>query len=263
MSVTALPAQFVLAFQLAAKLCFAVSLQQVGCRLPGLLWFHAFNRKDVAGVVEVLRKGPKYHPDRNSPTRRHEKELGIKPPRVYAYLGRTLELFGSNALVLPLDAIDGEMSPFDSGGLVKRIKPIDTFQGAQRQKYLQDYSWATGGKTRLLNVYPSGDGTKLKRYMAGKKPSGHDGPHDLWTGKEIAAIWKLNEDWRAWTWEARSAEPLDCSQLVKWTCAPSDYPHIVKELASRDFARLRALVPCYVKGGVSNLVTQLRLEQVA
>lgn len=97
------------------------------------LWFHAFDRPAIPETIDVLRNGPSFHPSPTCTTRVNEGILAIAPPHVYAYLGRPVELFGHTAVSLPIDALTGTVSPFDTGGLVGHIAPVkDWTQDARR-----------------------------------------------------------------------------------------------------------------------------------
>jgi hypothetical protein len=234
--------------------------------MPRLFWFHAFNRKTDGDVIDVLLNGPRIHPDPNSETRQNELRLGINPHRVYAYLGRTHTQFGESALALHPAGVGNEISPFDTGGLINKIAPVKAYSDAGKQKYLRSYTWPANQHEAVLKIFPSSDPKRFSEYLLGAAPTGFDGPHDLWNGREIAAIWTSNTDWRAWTWEGR-AEAFDLSKLYKWTCSPAKFPELVEHIetvASVNTAdAFSTIMGNYVHGGVSHLITSLRGEQAA
>lgn len=89
-----------------------------------LYWFHAFERGSPGEIVRVLVEGADPYPNPITSTSRNEAELGITPARVYAYLGRTCDAFGHRAVAIQFGAVTGELSPFDTGGLVGHIQPV-------------------------------------------------------------------------------------------------------------------------------------------
>lgn len=232
--------------------------------LPNFFWFHAFRRKTVAEVVSVLLNGPAPNPNPECETRVHETALGVAPPSVYAYLGRTLEVFGNSAFLLPMASLVGQVSPFDTGGLIKKIMPVSGWPIDQKQEYLRKFSWSASELPKLLAVYPQTTTVAIRAYLECNNPS-QDGPHQLWDGPE-ANIWKLNTDWRAWTWEGRQPDKLSVGTLARWTCPSDLYDEIqtYAETASADVADAVAeLSSKYVRGGVSRLVRDMRAAQEA
>lgn len=245
--------------------CLWSVVRRVGEGLEKLLWFHAFRRDTIAEVFDVLKKGPTPNPNVGCTTRKNERDLAISPS-VYAYLGRALEVFGECALVLPRHRLAGSVSPFDSGGLVDHIAPANGWEAEERRTFLTGYTWATEELTSLLATYPGA--TAVASYLACERPS-ERGPHALWKGKPEGEIWSAaNNDWRAWTWEARceSTFPVGHS-LHRWSCTPQHYQQLLDAAASGeswvDGDFLEFLVGKYVRGGVSNLVRELRAEQEA
>jgi hypothetical protein len=234
-----------------------------------LVWVHAFRRADEAAIVRVLRDGPQIHPDETNDTRVYEGRLGIAPNRVYAYVGRTLETFGENALVLPPAAVrGGHLTPFDTGGTIRKIRPIDDFPDPEKAAYVAAFTWTLPEDlAACLETYPTGDATRLAAYLDTAKPDGR-GPGDLWPGKPDAAIWEQNTDWRAWTWEGR-AEPhhLAIDQLRHWTCSPSVANGVfatAKRLyGATDRPFLLRLTKTYLEGGVGSMLLRLRKDQAA
>lgn len=234
--------------------------------MSNLLWFHAFSRKRLDDVLSALRTGPTVNPQRCR-THENEDDLGLGR-HVYAYIGRTLPDFGDVAFALPLNAFSGQMSPFDTGGLVAHIAPVCTWQKSERRKYLNEYSWSTSTRATLLRSYPSTTQSKLNDYLDGVPPSG-SGPHAFWTGKTVAAIWKNSpSDPRPWTWEGRSPGTLSVAGGIHaWSCPPALFEEITarseKAKSQQDMAFFDTLVDRYRRGGVSSLVTSLREEQAA
>lgn len=231
-----------------------------------LLWFHAFNRDTVVDVLDVLRTGPGYNPNPNCRTRQNEQALGLEP-HAYAYIGRTVPSFGTVAFALPLDALDGTMSPFDTGGLVAHTPPVSSWTEEERRKFLADYSWTTRNRKTLLEKYPTTARAKLRAYLEGKRPS-HEGPHALWS-RTVATIWKNDSaEWRQWTWEGRCAKKMTLSQEVHaWSCSAPLYERICEHAEGvtnrKEQAFLDSLLSRYVRGGVSLMVASLRDEQAA
>jgi hypothetical protein len=230
------------------------------------LWFHAFDRSAPIAILEVLATGPGPNPNPDTGTRRNEIALGIERPCVYAYLGRTIEAFGKRAIVLAQAALNGLISPFDSGGLVNHIEPVCRWENGRKRELLRGHTWETGVLTELLLRYP---GDRTAAYLNGQCPE-EEGPHQcLPVSGPTAAIWDDSVNtWRAWTWEGRSETALRASEhLVAWTCRPEEYAQLLSALPQLyDDARaaehaLAELAGKYRDGGVSHLVAELRVEQ--
>lgn len=226
-----------------------------------LLWLHAFGRRNLAEKWDVLNKGrhaPSHHP---TDTQNNESILEIDGPCVYAYLGRTKELFGNTAFAIKNDHIVGAVSPFDTGGLVTKIAPVCSWDNENKSGYLRDYTWDSSALARLLDIYPSDRPGPLEKYLQAEKPD-QDGPYRLWTDKTKADIWKLNDDWRCWTWEVRCKSVIHTGPYIEyWTCPPEDFAelqgYIDKNIDSIDHKSVTALVQKYVDGGVSALVRRV------
>jgi hypothetical protein len=218
----------------------------------------------VAEVVDVFKNGPKHHPDANCTTRRNEAALGIASS-VYAYLGKTVPDFGDAAFALPLGAVTGQISPFDTGGLVKHIAPVAGWDDDARRAYLAAFTWPTSDRDTRLAAYPGSD---LNGYLNGNRPL-HAGPHGAWPNAQVAAIWnEPSNSWRAWTWEARSKGRMPKpSSLRAWSCSPAMHQEIqeyaAKSTKKAEVAFVAKLLTTYVRGGVSRLVADLRAEQAA
>lgn len=242
--------------------------------MPRYLWFHAFSRGNLTDTLEVLRHGPRHHPDATVRTRLNEQELGIAPPSVYAYLGRTLETFGTSALSIAADQVVGIVSPFDSGGLVDHISPLDTWETEPRRYYLAHYSWPSDQLADRLAVYPTDQPARVAGYLRGTRPP-QSGPHDLWLDNEeaaadplVATIWADNDDCRAWLWETRVPEHLPVNDnLVRWSCSSATYGAILSYTETiqdvDEAAWVESLLERFVVGGVSALVQELRSYQEA
>ena len=239
--------------------------------MPRYLWFHAFARDTLADTLDVLRHGPRHHPLATVRTRVNEEELGIAPPCVYAYLGRTLETFGTSAISLPVDEVPGVVSPFDSGGLVDHIVPLDKWETDQRRNYLARYSWPADQLDDLLAAYPTADAGRVAGYLAGTRPP-QSGPHEVWPDDDdgpslVATIWADNDDCRAWLWETRVPEHLPITNLVRWSCSSATYDEILRYTDTvndaDEAAWLESLLERFVVGGVSALVRELRAYQEA
>ena len=250
-----------------------------GALMAQLWWFHAFNRilqasgtgTDIPAVVDVLRNGPKVFVNPNSGTQKAEQRLGIRPPRVYAYLGRTRESFGTNCVVLDPDGISrGEMSPFDTGGLLDFIKPVcDLPTDKGKSSFMAAFTFDIRAKANELDVYPTYDAQSFKDYIECKAPAQGDGPHDRWprSADHELPVWKSNADWRAWTWEARTlANDFAIGSLLHWTCHTNIYRRVMAE-ARRKYPKERvwllALADKYVQGATGTLVAALRSKQIA
>ncbi len=233
--------------------------------MHSLLWFRAFSRATIRDIVEVLRVGDTPHPDPGSATRRHEVTLGIPEPCVYAYLGMTLEEFGRSAIALGLDAFDGDVSPFDSGGLVNKIRPVCSWPDADRQAFLMQYTWSHTQLPQLLALYPGGTAPEIASYLDGAQPN-LDGFHALFPGLPAAALWRENADRRAWVWEGRRPRVLPIGGgLVAWSCPPDQFEELLDLArdATADRLWLVALIRKYVRGGVTALLRELRSRQEA
>jgi hypothetical protein len=193
--------------------------------MDNLLWFHAFGgtTPDPGMVLSTLKKALTPNPD--SDVRDDEVELKIEPPRVYAYLGRGHDNFGRVIVTIPFAKVDGDCSPFDSGGLLRKIVPVSTWEQEDKGRYLAEFTWSTALLGAKLNDYP---GKKnLQRYLSGTRPSKLAGPHDVWPSKLTAPIWKANASWVCWTWEVRVPNHLSLgSSIFRWTCEPELFGRI-------------------------------------
>lgn len=230
-----------------------------------LLWFHATDRKAPADYVQLLTTGLRPPPFATD-TQQLELHLAIVPHCVYCYLGRTLESFGDFGLALHPDALAvGELSPFDSGGLVRKAAPIRDWPREQQQEYLRAFSFSTEVRSDCLSRHPN---TAVAPYLRGERPSAR-GPHELWDGRPEADIWALaaEHDWRSWTWEGRWQELPISGHIVAWTCAPSMFPEILEATESAEVPvsseLIESFLSSYRPGGVGALVADLREEQAA
>lgn len=235
-----------------------------------LLWFHAFNRSTVGEVIEVLRRGPAPNPNPKSTTRLNEQELGIRNS-AYAYLGKTVPDFGDVAFAFPFDEIVGEMSPFDTGGLVKHVVPVRDLDRDGKRQFLDAFTFSSRNRKRLVADYPGTSRRQLQAYLKGTKPGHASGPHDVWpSGKiepTVAAIWNPSNSWQAWTWEGRAPGRLTFSTLHRWSCAATLFIKI-RDYAERSTVKadepfFDALLGAHVRGGVSQMVAGLEPEQLA
>jgi len=222
----------------------------------------------VQDTIDVLRTGPAINPSPTCPTRLNEATLAIAPPCVYAYLGRTTEAFGHSAVSLPMAALAGTVSPFDTGGLVKHIAPVKGWTVDARRAYLAHYSWPSDQIGKLIAVYPTGAPARRRAYLNTDRPK-VSGPHEIWKTKEesfIASIWTAPNEWPAWLWEGRAPNRLSIDQnLVAWSCPAPIYGEILEISAAatepEDVLWFEWLMPKYVDGGVSALVQSLRGRQ--
>lgn len=234
------------------------------------LWFHAFGRSTAQETLEVLRQGPAFNPSPNCTTRLNEGILAIAPPHVYAYLGRTLDVFGNTAVTLPIDALAGSVSPFDTGGLVAHIVPLRDWPEDARRAYLARYSWPSNQLPILLNAYPTATPARRRAYLNCDRPT-VAGPHDLWPTDDehfVASIWAAPNEFRSWLWEGRSPNHLPINEnLVGWSCPNTTYGEIRRQAedaaAPADIAWFESLLLKYVDGGVSGLILSLRDAQEA
>ncbi|HMJ09994.1 MAG TPA: hypothetical protein VK524_01250, partial [Polyangiaceae bacterium] len=187
-----------------------------------LFWFHARRQDAVADITTALRSGVVVMPRTDGNTNQLELDLKIFPERLYCCLGRTIERFGSFAFAVVTIPSQGEMSPFDTGGLVHKMPPVSTWASAERQKFLVDYSWPTTSVGSLLATYPGPTTLDIERYLdTDHRPAQH-GPHQIWAGKMEADIWANATHWCAWTWEGRFEVTIPVAdQLVAWTCTPA------------------------------------------
>lgn len=233
-----------------------------------LLWFHAFNRDAFEDIVNILMTGPQPNSDPDTITHSNEVILGIDQPCVYAYLGRTIEAFGKRAIALTQDAIqDGQVSPFDTGGLMKHIQPICRLDDNTKKQFLEDHTWEIHLLPSLLAQYP---GYAVSRYLDGQRPT-EQGPHNCLpvSGTVKANIWGEGENsWQAWTWEGRSADNLHVGdKMVAWTCHPDEQSALLLDIANKysdeeaESLGIVNILAKYHRGGVSNLVAELRYTQ--
>jgi hypothetical protein len=215
----------------------------------------------VDDILQVLRDGPSA-PARGTVTSKtpdNEELLGLDPA-AYAYLGRASDQFGKNGFAVPISVPKGAVSPFDTGGLVKHIRPVCTWEDAERQAFLKDYSWTHSGLSNLLNQHPTGKG--LADYLDGLPPI-VPGPHQLWRGR-VADIWAPGTNtWHAWTWEIRGPKLPAGREIVSWTCPPHIFEKIRQfaDSVPDDAAWFEFLFGRYVPGGISQMFATQRNEQ--
>jgi hypothetical protein len=148
--------------------------------MANFLWFHGYRRKTADEMIAVLIRGAEPTPPGLSRTRMNEARLGLEPAS-YVCLGRTHEDFGSAAFTLEHRSFMGFMSPFDTGGTVENMKPLDGWVDEKRSDYVAKYSWTTGDFDAAIGAYPTGDPALVKAYLDAQKPS-HAGPHAIWPG---------------------------------------------------------------------------------
>jgi hypothetical protein len=228
--------------------------------VPELFWLRAMGSTGVREFLDLLQGGVGPNPDPKHPTKKTEQLLGVDPARVYCYLGRTLESFGTFAFALRPDGLhDGEISPFDSGGLISHIEPIKNWADPERRAYLQTCTWPARDLQTAFEGYPGARG--LKAYLDMDRPV-PKGPHDVWSTTPVADIWVVNDDWRAWTWEGRWWGTLPKSNIEAWTCAPSFFPAVLDFFSSDSVLGYMDLVDTFVPGGVSALIDTLRARSL-
>ncbi len=221
----------------------------------GLVWFHAFRGRSIPEVFTVLKEGPEPNPLPTCKTKMNEAALGIDPPQVYAYLGRTYEECLDACLMLSLPAPGGQVSPFDTGGLVGHIGPVNGWDVDDRKIFLLEYTWPSDEIEDLVEAYPTLDQPAVNAYVQGAAPA-HAGPHLVWTGRTPAEIWLPANEWPAWTWELRCAGRLPTGErIARWTGAPGMYPLLVEYIENNpDRADdLIELLDTYFEGGASDL----------
>ena len=171
-----------------------------------------------------------------------------------------------------MDQVAGTISPFDSGGLVDHISPLDTWDTVPRRNYLSCYSWPADRLSNLLDVYPTAEPASVAAYLRGTRPP-QSGPHALEIDPQdapqpplVATIWADNDDCRAWIWETRVPEHLPVnSNLVRWSCSSATYDAILRYTETIQDAGeatwVESLFERFVVGGVSALVRELRSFQ--
>lgn len=235
--------------------------------LPRYLWFHAFRRNSFEDVLEALRQGPTV-PTGATTTQQNEAELGISPACVYAYLGMPSEEFGDVAFALPAEALGGVSCPFDSGGLVRHIPPVNGWDTDRRRGFLSANSWPTASLPDRLNAYPGASPDRVRDYLDGKRPI-HNGPHEVFpppSEQFIAPIWRDGTSVSAWLWEGRVPGRLPAGvSLHRWSCASSAYHDLIRHTEGvtdpDEIAWLEWLLARWVKGGVAALGRTLRSFQ--
>jgi len=231
-----------------------------------LFWFRAFPLTEPEAIVAVLRRGDQPHSDPAKTTRRNEVLLGIQPPRVYYYLGRTLEEFGAAVVVFDQSSLEGELSPFDTGGLLDYHQPVCSWEDSARRAFLADFSWSSERLAELLAVYPGQTHDAIARYLAADRPV-YGGPADIWPCQsQLGTIWRDASDWRAWTWECRVVPPTSGQGGLRyWSCSATQFQAIMAyayTLTDEDDIReMEALLNKFVRGGTSVLVKQLIHQQ--
>lgn len=226
-----------------------------------LLWFHGFKRDTAKDIIDVIKNGIKPSPPEKSGTRYNEETLGIEEPSSYAYLGTTTEMFGDCAVAMNLEPLDGTISPFDTGGLVKHISPVNSWPPDEKGQYLKQYSWHASAILLCLESYPS---SLIAEYLNGSRPK-HRGPHAVWGGERQANIWHDGSNgWQAWTWEMRvpAVLPVD-GRLIKWTCSPEMFADIADYALNspHETSWYESLFQKYIPGGPSHLLVETRRLQ--
>jgi hypothetical protein len=234
-----------------------------------LYWVRASRLRTATDRVRVLRDGDQ--PGRvvnETDTKALESELNITPIRQYFYLGRTLEAFGGFAFAVKQGACAGaEVSPFDSGGLVRKIPPVCDLQHDEKRAYLTAATWDHSHLPKLLAAYPGVSADDCRRYLDTLSKPVATGPHQIWPQIPQATIWADNSDWRCWTWEARHPTLVPGGDsIVAWTCEPalaeSVLDRIVSVVIEGDETWAAHLIDTYVGGGVGYLLDHLRSVQV-
>lgn len=232
------------------------------------VWMHAYRRDSPRQILDVLRHGPT-PPSVSVPssTRQAELDLGMPSGNVYAYLGRTRDAFGACAFAVPISCgqeATATLSPFDTGGLRKHIKPVAQWDAARQRRYLSDYSWPGAQLPTVLTDYPGENTDAIRRYLDPNQRPAQTGPAQVWAGKLAADIWsEPDASWPAWTWECRWSIQIPVGGLLAWTCSPADYDLLLQEMEDTlPDADRRWLMERYVRFGVSFLVKRYRDLQV-
>jgi hypothetical protein len=224
-----------------------------------LLWFHVFDRNTPRAIVQVLRDGPAPNPNPLAKTKENEDELGIAPSCVYAYLGAVSDKFGQRAVVARQGWLNGYVSPFDTGGLVKKINPVNGWSQNDRRAFLNAYTWDASALPDLLALYP---GIDVEGYVRGDCPA-ESGPHERFVNRDAQAdIWAGSANtWQAWTWEGRAPAQLPVGDdLVAWTCDTDEYLDLIDELeedpaGTVTAGTIKAIADKHRDGGVTGLMT--------
>jgi hypothetical protein len=227
-----------------------------------MFWFHATKRSDEGGYLAIINDGcspPPPHVD--TETKQLELQLAISDAHVYCFLGRTLEQFGQFCIVLRTDGVpEGTICPFDSGGLVRKIRPVSTWDPDKQGEYLRSLSTSSTSLATRTARYP---GTRIAPYLRCERPP-EAGPHEIWAGLPEADIWRQGTHWRAWTWEGRWLKLPVNDTLHAWACTPALFKRIV-EATERDKTIqpnvLDNFMRHYREGGVSAMIADLRMEQ--
>lgn len=228
-----------------------------------MYWFHSFRASSVERLSEILSLGDSPNLEPTSQTRLHETELGIPAPCVYAYLGNAKEAFGPSVIAAHQASLAGRVSPFDSGGLVNKIKPVCTWPPAQKQSFLEQYSWPSSELNDLLKLYPGIENELIESYVRGDRPAAGAGLHVLIDSLPPADLWEQNDDWRAWTWEGRTESKFPAvEEIHRWTCPNELYVALKEEAVERGLEWFASLVPRYVGGGFGMLLKTVIGEQI-
>jgi hypothetical protein len=222
-----------------------------------MLWVHVATRstlasRDVETFASILDgRSPIAVPPPGAGigTKANEKALGIKNS-VYAYLGRSFPRDSNHIALCLKDVPDGEISPFDTGGLVNHHHPVCGWKSppTKRQGYLRAYSFDSATVHANLSKYP---GKSERDYLRGVRPT-TSGPHDIWPQGPKADLWSNSaNDWRAWAWEWRGTALPVGDRLVAWSCSTNLLaPLSESDLAAELWEKFRApdKLPMKVRG---------------
>lgn len=208
--------------------------------IKGFEWYHALSRGDSDGYLQALMKGPSPNPNPDSVTRANETSLGIVPPCVYFYLGRTCSAFGDVQFVYTHEELavnGGTVSPFDSGGLTKHHAPVCDWPNDRKQSYLKRFSWPSIQLSQRYQEFPGS--IPLSQYASLKYHPHHIGPHvpfGVTNDQFHADIWQRDSgNWRAWAWELRVPSGAVSPEMpVKW-CSSTQRMEELKSAASDAF----------------------------
>lgn len=238
--------------------------------MSSLKWMRAQRCCSTGEFVQLLVTGALPPKRYESPkTRQNELVLCIKRPHLYFFLGRTTESFGPFAYAIAKESLSAAVvTPCDTGGLVDHIPPVKDWSDPEKVEYLNSITWPHSELELLLNSYPGSDPEHISAYLDPSSKPAHAGPHCLWGNVRPADIWKLHDEWRAWTWEARSdSQVLTGQHVIAWTCAPGETQEMLKHFEKKgvgDDGEIESwashLLDCFVPGGIGSLIEHFANE---
>lgn len=240
-----------------------------------LVWMRAWNRATADEHAQTLWGGDGPPPSSiRGTTQAAEKILGIRPPRIYLYLGRTSESFGSVGFALRSRALDNaaaEVSPFDTGGLIRHAEPVCNWREPEKRFFLEKLTWTWSELDTLLAQYPGESPESIAAYLDDQTYPPVAGPDAIWKVGVPANIWAPPNRWPSWTWEARAASAIKTGyEIVNWSCTIKLYEPIAE--AIREMAELQGepevllaehLLRTFKEGGVGELTAAMLRLQLA